>query len=167
MPKNRRKWGQKRPFWPVFGGLDPSDGVRGSKNAKNRKKSKITINYGLRGIGNDGPAPPVRAPEPHCEWQKSGYQGPVFDVFRGSNGGRVHTADIRHTHTRCSAGPSAAQHLISAVSQRLTGPFWPFGTAARAPMPRDRRGRRGQCARTRWRLRERAEGRKQARKRDF
>ena len=86
------------PFWAVLGVRGTFDVAPGSKNAKKRK---MTLYYGLRGIGDHGSVPPVWAPEPHSSWQKSGYQGPVFDHFWGSNGGRVHAADILYNNKQC------------------------------------------------------------------
>ena len=94
--------------------MRPSHVLRRSKNAKKRKKSKFAVHSGLRGIGNDGPAPPVRGPEPHSDHEKSRYQGPVFDVFRASNGGRVHTADIRHLSPPPTPGAGSGSNIRGA-----------------------------------------------------
>ena len=59
----------------------------------------------------------------------SGKNRGIKDLFWTIFGGRTGVGYTpRILDTRCFAGPSAAQHLISAVTQRLTGPFWPFGT---------------------------------------
>ena len=72
--------------------------------------------YGVRGIGDDGPVPPVRAPEPHCEWQNSRC---TFSVFRASNGVWIQTALFSIITNNVT---SVENHILPSVVPQIGGP---------------------------------------------